>query len=85
MVIVGITRKAETDEYRVFWNENRRDDEAKAYYADDPEDAVDTLIDVYERALESGLDIRLTEAQYTRVLISKYRWLWLQSYLKEGG
>jgi len=85
MVTIGITRVSDTDEYRVFWkDEQGRDVEAKAYYTDDPEDAVNTLIDTIERAQASGIEVELTKTQYTKMLISKYRWLWLQNTLKKG-
>ena len=83
MNTVGITRVSDTDEYRVFWRDERgKDDEAKAYYTDDPEDAVDTLIDTIERAQAAGIDVKLADTQQTKIPVAKYRWLWLQNTLK---
>ena len=82
MVTVGIKYLSTTDEYRVFWQVDNKDDEAKAYYTDDAEDAVNTLIDTIERAQASGTDVKMADAQYTKILVGKYRWLWLQNTLK---
>lgn len=83
MNTVGIVRVSDTDEYRVFWIDERgRDVEAKAYYTDDEEDAVNTLIDVIERAQAAGEEVQMSPTQYTKLLVSKYRWLWLQNTLK---
>jgi len=82
MVKIGITYQPSTNEYRVFWNENNIDVEAKAYYTDDAEDAVNTLIDTIERAQTTHTEVRLTDTQYTKILVAKYRWLWLQNTLK---
>lgn len=86
MNTVSITRVSDTDEYRVFWeNERGRDVEAKAYYTDDPEDAVDTLIDTIERAQASGIEVELAKTQYTKNLVSKYmNWQEAQAKVAAG-
>jgi hypothetical protein len=72
-VILGITRVPETKEYRVFWKQGNKDDEAKACYADDPEDAVNTLLYIFNDPRQTkGYNVRLSDAKYTRDLVSKY-------------
>jgi hypothetical protein len=41
-VVVGVTRPKQVD-YRVFWKDNGKDIEAKAYYTDNITDAVQTM------------------------------------------
>lgn len=72
MVTIGITRKADTDEYKVYWRENGRYNEARTYYTDDPEDAVFALIDIIERSREAGEDAEPSNARFTLDLISRY-------------
>ena len=58
MVTIGIARSPE-DEYRVFWKEGNKDIEAKAYYTDDPEDAVNTLIDTMRQAARRTIPLNI--------------------------
>ena len=84
MNTVGITRVSETDEYRVFWRDERgKDDEAKAYYTDDPEDAVNTAIAVVEDLQSKGKEAELSPAKYTRDIVAKYRSDWMTSQAQQ--
>lgn len=65
--------KPSTGEYRVFWKDNNRFDEPKTYYTDDLEDAVNTLITIYEEGKSQGLDIVISDARSTVDLISRGR------------
>ncbi len=75
MVVVGITRQPEWNQYKVFWKDGNKDDEAKAYYTDDPEDAVNTLIAV----LSGHPETTMTEARTTINLVNKYKPEYLSS------
>jgi len=70
MITVGITERQ--GEYRVFWRENGRYDESSAYYTDDPQDAVFTLLSMVERAQEMGKDIEVSNAKRTQDLLTRY-------------
>jgi hypothetical protein len=72
MITVGITRKSETNEYRVFWRENGVDSEDKAAYTDDPQDAVFTAIATIRRAREYGYNVELSNAKYTIAMFVKH-------------
>lgn len=72
MVIIGISKVRNTGEYRVYWKEDGRDNEARAYYTDYPSDAVDTLFDVETRSQLAGIPVRISEDRVTTLLISKY-------------
>ncbi len=74
MNTIGIIRVPDTDEYRVFWKDERgKDIEAKAYYTDDPEDAANTMICILEEAQAKGQDTKLASTELTLRLISKYQ------------
>ncbi len=72
MITVGITKKASTGEYRVFWKAWGRDIEDKAYYTSDAEDAVYTLIAILKETLDLGLPIKMSDARYTIDLVARY-------------
>ena len=80
MVVIGITKKPETGEYRVFWKENGKDNEAKAYYTDDPQDAVNSLLSILER--QEGIwptkVVHVSDARTTQNLLGKYEPEWSQ-------
>ena len=59
MIVLGITKVKDTGEYKIYWKENGRYDEAKAYYTDDLEDAKSTFIDILFRAQQAGYDVRV--------------------------
>jgi len=71
-ITVGITRKPETDEYRVFWKEGNKYVESKAYYTNEPLDAVLTLGSVFRRAKKNGAQISVSDSKYTQKLVDKY-------------
>jgi len=73
MITVGITRIPSTSEYRVFWKDGNRYSEARSGYTDDPEDAVNTLLSTYQTAKERGFNIKITNADFTKGLINRYR------------
>ncbi len=77
MIKVGISKVRDdggytTDEYRVYWVEDGRFDEDKASYTDDPQDAVDTLVSVYDKYARLGADIAITKAKFTRDLMERF-------------
>lgn len=72
MVVIGISKKPSTGEYRVYWKENGKDSEAKAYYTDYPIDAVETLFDIETRSQLAGIPVRVSDDRVTSFLISKY-------------
>lgn len=72
-VIIGIRRRLGSDEYKVYWKEDEKYDENKAYYTPDLEDAVSTAVKMIETARVQGLQVQLSGAQFTTRLISIYR------------
>ncbi len=72
MNTVGITYNLDTNEYRVFWkDEQNRDIESKAYYTDDADDAVETLVAIVERAQAQGDEVQISKGELTRDLINR--------------
>ena len=71
-ITIGITYDDSTEEYRVFWKEDGRDIEAKAYYTDDPEDAVQTMNSIVRQALDSGIEPKVSVDAETRRQIGEY-------------
>lgn len=67
-ITIGITKKPSTGEYRVFWKEGNKDIESRAYYTDDPLDAVNTLQSIQDRHPEANI----SSAKFTNNLITKY-------------
>jgi hypothetical protein len=63
---IGITRRY--GEYRVFYSVNGRDDEAKACYTNDPQDAVGTL----KAVAKSTPNATITDAKYTQKMLRTY-------------
>ena len=72
MVEIGITRKPSTKEFRVFWKENGRDVEAKAYYTDFLTDAVETLYDIESRNEKAGIPAKVSTSKLTSKLVRSY-------------
>ena len=63
----------ETGEFRVFWkDESGKDVESKAYYTDDPEDAVDTLYDISSKLKDTGVEYLISDDKVTGNLLEKY-------------
>ncbi len=72
MVTLGITKVKDTREWKVFWRENGRLDEGKAYYTDDPEDAAKTLWAMAGEAQRGGREVEISNSLMTRSLVRKY-------------
>lgn len=72
MVEIGITKRPSTGEYRVFWKENGRDIEARAYYTNDYVDAVDTLFNIEDQNRTIGIPTRVSDSRSTMSLVRKY-------------
>lgn len=68
MIEIGVSKVYSTGKYRVWWREDGRYDEAKAYYTDDAEDAVVTLLDIQRRYPSAYI----SEGVYTRGLLNRY-------------
>lgn len=73
MITLGIQRPDEAGDYRVYWRENGRDDEGKAYYTDAPDDAVFTMLGIKGMAEAQGQVIEINQDQYTQGLVAKYQ------------
>jgi len=71
-IIVGITRDPDTREYKVFWVHGGESQEEPAYYTDDPQDAVDTMLATVSRGREQGRDIVITDTTFTQGLINRH-------------
>ena len=69
MVMIGISKVPGTDEYRVYWKENGRDSESKAYYTDDSLDAVGTLLNISTRNEVKGIPTKVSGDRTTSSLI----------------
>lgn len=69
-VTLGITKKE--GEYRVFWNEDRKDDEGKAYYTNDAYDAVLTMVSMEGEAIKMGKSVKFSDAKFTQSLLRKF-------------
>ena len=66
-VTLGVSKAgAYPREYRVFWKEDRRYDEGKAYYTDDLVDAGLTLAKVAREASNQGYRVRISGALITK-------------------
>lgn len=75
-VVLSISRLSDTNEYKVVYKESLPDgrlrlDEAKAYYTNDPEDAVLTLRDEIAQLLVSGRAFKLG-SKYTLRLVNRF-------------
>jgi len=54
VIELGISKVADTGEYRVYYRLNGVDDEGKAYYTDDRRDAANTLVSILNRLESQG-------------------------------
>ena len=72
MVEIGISKKPSTGEFRVFWKENGKDIEARAYYTDWWQDAVDTLLTIELHNNASGIPTSISSGKSTTSLLRRY-------------
>ena len=73
MITLGIQRPDEAGDYRVYWRENGRDDEGKAYYTNAPDDAVFTMLGAKGMAESQDQVVEINQDQYTQRLMAQYQ------------
>lgn len=71
-VILKLGRKDPAGDYRVFWVENGKIQEGSTHYTPDIQDAVVTMMAMYERAREQGKAIEISRDNYTQQMIQRY-------------
>lgn len=71
-ITIGISKRPITGEFVVFWKEGNKTYENKAYYTDDPLDAVNTLESILSANQKVGRNIKVSTGSTTETLIRKY-------------
>lgn len=86
MIVLGITKKSATGEFRVFWQQDGRDQEWKSYYTDDPRDAVDTLVEVYKNVPKTHPThvVKFSSNKLTQTLLRNYHWEYSEANSEES-
>lgn len=85
IIIIGIRRIPETDEWRVSYNREvapgqTRDEEASAYYTDDPEDAAGTALEMVNEARWKGHISKLSDSSTMRQHMERYGPPWWRDF-----
>ena len=75
-IVIGIQKRLEDEgDYRVFWRKDGKDDEGKAYYTNDPEDAVGTMVALSRSPKLSGTyeKIEISQDKKTMGFLSRFQ------------